>query len=162
LLVIAGTLQGEDSSSQSGKRVQLGPTDAPIVVPKGARAPQHDSSEQSASGAGVSRKRDGEQPDGKKPVKRQKTKKTPKEESSDLMEQKMLEVRCYCLSQCVHSGHGRRRLETHLKSILSTRLQENGGAPLTHKQKRTLKKMKKAEETAAKAAAAAVAAAGLH
>jgi hypothetical protein len=95
LLVIAGTLQEDDSSSDSSRTVELGPTDASIVVPKGARVIQHDTSEQPASGAGKSRKRDAEQPDGKKKAKRQKTKQAQKQDSSQLMEQKMLEVRRY-------------------------------------------------------------------
>ena len=43
----------------------------------------------------------------------------------------------------------------HLR--LPCAIQENDGAPLTHKQKRMLKKMKKAEEAAAKRAVAAAA-----
>ena len=94
LLVIAGTLQKKDSSSNSSRSAELGPTDAPLVVPTGARAPQQDrGDDQSTSGSRKSRRRDDEQPDSKKSAKRQKTKQKQTQESSQLMEKKMLEVR---------------------------------------------------------------------
>ena len=93
LLVIAGTLQEKDSSSDSGRSVELGPTDAPLVVPTGAGAPQQDRGDQSSSGSRKPRRRDEEQPDSKKSAKRQKTNQKQTQESSQLMEKKMLEVR---------------------------------------------------------------------
>ena len=93
LLVIAGTLQEKDSSSDSSRSVELGPTDAPLVVPAVARASQQDGGDQSTSGSRKSRRRDDEQPDSKKSAKRQKTKQKQTQESSQLMEKKMLEVR---------------------------------------------------------------------
>ena len=51
----------------------------------------------------------------------------------------------------------RTRIPAYPRTRIPAYPQENGGAPLTHKQQRILKKMKKAEEAAAKRAAAAAA-----
>lgn len=100
LLVISGTLQEEHRSSNES--VQLGPTNAPIIMPKAVRDPQHETGEESSSKS-MSRRRDGEQHDREKPAKRQKTKQKPQKESSKLMEQKLLEVRYHCHSNGIVS-----------------------------------------------------------